>query len=173
MSILLALKPLFKFLFVVLFLFTHFVSSKSARPYDKDINRSRFNVKIGLKKRNENLCPIEYQSCWCDYTNTNSNINLNSQSNDNINSKQFLSPSSPSSSQLSIMIDCQYFLTNDENLKLNNKSSKKIMLTEIPKITTGQIGSKFKYLSQITHLDLSRTAITEIPTDAFQVSATL
>lgn len=124
--------------------------------------------KVVLKKRQENLCPIEYESCWCDYTNTNSNENTNK-----FNSK---------TTTFSIMIDCQFYIANDlestnnANLKLNRTneqhrktSQNKKILTEIPKIASSNTVNKFKYLNHITHLDLSQTPITEVPTDAFQV----
>lgn len=151
-------------------------------------NRNRLNSNqndarlVGFKKRQENICPVEYESCWCDYTNTNSNLNTNANSlnNDQTDSKSGSASSSSSVTtfalKLSIMIDCQYYLINEqstENLKLNKTNRKKQILTEIPKISNSQSGSKFKYLNMITHLDLSRTAITEIGTDAFQVSLTM
>jgi hypothetical protein len=129
-------------------------------------------VRVGLlKKRQESLCPLEYQSCWCDYINTNNN-------NENIDlkysgsSSSFLSSSSGGSSASyptsSIMIDCQYYSNSKTNAtshghttKINNNNN---MLTEIPRVV-----SRYKHLHQISYIDLSRTGIREVPTDAFRV----
>jgi hypothetical protein len=123
-------------------------------------------ILIGLKKRNENLCPNEYRSCWCDYINTNNSVY------------------SKLSSSFSIIIDCQFYSSPSidsassranlsdyrSNMKANSKAFlNKSVLSEIPKIITN-LPNKFKYLLHITHLDLSRTNIAEVQTDAFYVN---
>jgi hypothetical protein len=135
-----------------------------------------------LKKNNENLCPDEYKSCWCDYTNTNLNLNNNKNTNNinnNINNNSKFNPKS----SVSIMIDCQYYFSTGESddfkaktpsqnsSSAKNKLTKKIQtsLFTIPKISNNNSIAKFKYLKQISHIDLSRTDITEIHTDAFHV----
>lgn len=116
-----------------------------------------------VKKNSENLCPDEYKSCWCDYTNTNLNSNI-------ATGKQ------NSKTSVSIMIDCQFYNTaqsEDEkkNRTLNAKLIKKTQtdLYSIPRIASNTSVAKFKYLKQIIHIDLSRTEITEIQTDSFHV----
>ena len=132
-------------------------------------------ARVGLlKKRQESLCPPEYQSsCWCDYINSN-NVNGNDyQSGGSSNNKYdstvtTLGLSYPSSA---IMIDCQFYKSNNETSQTNNNNNNnKInnLLVEIPKIsTTGS--SKYKHLSHISYIDLSRTGIKEVPSDAFHV----
>jgi len=105
------------------------------------------------KKRQENLCPNEYEACWCEYINSN-NLDMGKDQVD------FTSSSS------SIMINCHHYLSSE----MDQKKSKPLkFLNEIPKINT-TVTNKKKLLSSVTHLDLSRTEISEIPTDAFQVS---
>lgn len=157
--------------------------------YNRNLNLNR--PKIGFKKRNENLCPTEYESCWCDKTNTNNNneflmnshngITYNTNTNHhhhehhkNTDNSQFSKENLKiaTSSTLSIMIDCQFynFDSNMNSLNRTKNKNNKTILTEIPRINTAGSTNKFKYLSHITHLDLSRTDIREVPTDAFQVS---
>jgi hypothetical protein len=129
-------------------------------------------ILIGLKKRNENLCPNEYRSCWCDYINTNNSVysKLSSSFSIIIDCQFYSSPSvdstsSSSSSSSSSRVNLSDYRSNIKTKAFMNKS----VLTEIPKIITN-LPNKFKYLLHITHLDLSRTNIVEVQTDAFHVN---
>jgi hypothetical protein len=125
----------------------------------------RFLYKKSItKKRQEpsSLCPPEYQSCSCDY------IQPNIQ-NQPMAGKMGGGSGSSGTTNLAIMIDCQF---NLNDFKASTDNSK--ILNEIPKLSrsgsSNQAMGKFRHLSHIAHLDLSRTAISEIPTDAFQVN---
>ena len=144
---------------------------------EANLNITKEDVKVGLKAINffekipDNLCPVEYDSCWCDYS-TMKSVNNNENSN------------SYKTGSLSIMIDCQYFGENSgqiqsinenklSNSSFNHKSSSRIghakkNLLEIPNVSNAL--AKFRYLGFITHLDLSHTGISEVPTDAFKVN---
>ena len=147
------------------------------------------NSELEMKKRQENLCPLEYRLCWCDFINANENNNLHAASSSGANPKSSLSQSaantasssggsSSSSSQFTsnaaVMIDCQFNKNNNEPSLSNRSSSSSAssssgeILSEVPRIAA-QNPAKHKHLSQITYLDLSQTAIKEIPTDAFNV----
>jgi hypothetical protein len=86
----------------------------------------------------QNLCPIEYKSCKCDYETLNTN-NL-----------------------YSIAINCQHEFvgTTKKPYYLPDK------LSSISRINV----TNYNYISSIRYLDLSRTLIREIPSDAFHVS---
>jgi hypothetical protein len=151
-------------------------------------------------QRQEQLCPFEYQSCFCDYTNVNNEAGAVAAQESLTNRLQIPASAShlasakssqafTTSLSFSIMIDCQHYSTggngggggahiNSQKLpKSNNKTGgggDGGILKVIPRIQTSssnpaQHSNKFKYLSHVTHLDLSRTAITEVPTDAFFV----
>jgi hypothetical protein len=146
-------------------------------------------------QRQEQLCPFEYQSCYCDYTNVNNEAgaaaaqeSLSSRLQMPASASHLASAKSSaafaSSLSFSIMIDCQHFngeaahINNQKAPKSSNKTAGGGVLKVIPRIQTSssnpaQHSNKFKYLSHVTHLDLSRTAITEVPTDAFFVSLQL
>ena len=162
--------------YIVLFLAFLEMSSINC---DVNSNSTNDDVKIGLKAINffekipENLCPTEYESCWCDYS-TMKNVNTN----ENANSYRIGS--------LSIMIDCQFFGENSgiiKNIKestinssFNQKASNRFghakkNLLEIPNVSNSL--AKFRYLGYVTHIDLSHTGITEVPTDAFKVYDTI
>lgn len=144
---------------------------------------SRTNTALFRRKvqRQEQLCPVEYQLCWCDYVNTadkstsgssSSSHNSIPASASHLSSAKAFFPAYFSSSMLSfsIMIDCQLSISR---LNRTTDFNRKVM-TKIPKIQTSSANptlhsNKFKYLSHITHLDLSRTAISEVGTDAFFV----
>ena len=138
-------------------------------------NSTSDDIKISLKAINffekipENLCPVEYDACWCDYS-TMKNVNIN----ENANSYKIGS--------LSILIDCQYFGENSGSIKnvnenkvnssfthknLNRFGHAKKNLLEIPNVSNSL--AKFRYLGFVTHIDLSHTGIIEVPTDAFKV----
>jgi hypothetical protein len=140
----------------------HIVSTQNS---DKDDNKD-LSLKRHVDIENINICPSEYDICFCDYTNTNL-VNMNQ--ND-------------MSISFSILVDCQYHVNSDSsqlnntpnekgqeynNFKAGNRGQKQMLMT-IPEI--GKSGTKFKYLKNIVHLDLSNTGITEIPTDAFKVT---
>jgi hypothetical protein len=160
-------------------------------------NPSPARVSLLKKKvqRQEQLCPFEYQSCFCDYTSVNNEAGAAAAQENLANRLQMpasashLAPAKSSAAyaaslSFSIMIDCQHYgaeaggasghqINNQKMPKTaNNKTS---VLKIIPRIQTSssnpaQQSNKFKYLSHVTHLDLSRTAIPEVPTDAFFVS---
>lgn len=108
----------------------------------------RMARKTITKKRHDPsvpVCPSEYESCSCEFTKPT----VHSETNEY----------DQRATSDSIMIDCQ--------------SSVK-PLTEIPKLTRDthlqqhSSPGKYRHLTQVTHLDLSRTGIREVPTDAFQ-----
>lgn len=107
--------------------------------------------KLYGRKRRENLCPTEYESCWCEYTNPRF---TNDQ--EMITNIEFYSPA--------IMINCNFHTDEPNKNKILNKP-----IDVIPKIININSIARQKHLSSITHLDLSRTDIFEFPTDAFQV----
>jgi hypothetical protein len=128
-------------------------------------------ARVGLlKKRQESLCPPEYQSsCWCDYINSN-NVNGNDYQSGNNNKYDStvttLGLSYPSSA---IMIDCQFYKSNNNNETSQSNNNKiNSLLFEIPKVSASG-SSKYKHLTHISYIDLSRTGIKEVPTDAFNV----
>ena len=146
------------------------VSFSSNEEISNTTNENFSDVKIGLKVINffekipENACPNEYEACYCDYStlrhgNTNNNEN-----------------SSPyKTNSFSIMIDCQYLGSSEPaetsssiNKTSNRSGHAKSLLLEIPNVSNAL--AKFRYLGHITHLDLSHTGISEVPTDAFKVT---
>lgn len=111
------------------------------------------------KKHEESLCPVEYRSCSCDYINP-AGFDGGGGENGDVNIKFRGGGGTRSAAELAIMIDCQVYS--------GGKFSGKV-LDEIPKLERGNMVTKSKYLDHITHLDLSRTEISEVQKDAFQV----
>ncbi|RNA27834.1 leucine-rich repeat-containing 15 isoform X1, partial [Brachionus plicatilis] len=102
------------------------------------------------RRRRENLCPVEYESCWCEYTNPKYANEPESITN--------IGSYSPA-----IMINCNFHQDESNTKILLNKS-----FDQIPKMSSSSSIVRQKHLSSITHLDLSRTEIFEFPSDAFQ-----
>ena len=120
------------FLNFFLLYYIHFASSRL-------LSKSSKNVRIGLKRiRQEQLCPLEYQACYCDYTNvnneqpnsatsssssssskTNKNPETNRVSLSSLTPSPLTSPSPPvtSNHHFSIMIDCQFYINQNTQLK--------------------------------------------------------
>ena len=96
---------------------------------------------LHFNKRNQvKLCPIEYQSCMCNYTSAS---RFNSRPEHIEYSSQHT---------LSVFVDCR-----------KNKQ-----LANIPKVHYNQ--NNRNSLQHITQIDLSRTSIKTVQTDAFQVT---
>ena len=181
-------KSFLPVLFISLCLTTTLTTCSSHRSRNLNGHSHNKNPRIGLKRiRQEQLCPLEYQACFCDYTNVNNDAGT-AAAQENSNRLQLpasashlssatSSASFASSLSFSIMIDCQFYIHSpgtgkSKTTTSNNKTS--TILTKIPRIQTSSSNpalqsNKFKYLSHITHLDLSRTAIAEVQTDAFYV----
>ena len=97
------------------------------------------------KRNGNNLCPQEYQLCLCNYTSNNIEH---------------------SSDYMSLMIDCSKIQATHREATVDNM--KKQAFAVVPKVSNA--GANRNHLQQITQLDLSRTSISEIPTDAFHVN---
>jgi hypothetical protein len=96
---------------------------------------------LRFNKRNEvKLCPIEYQSCVCNYTSANRFSNNPDQIEYNSNVA------------VALLIDC----------RLDSQFS------AIPKISFSNQANR-NTLQHISQIDLSRTSINTIQTDAFHV----
>ena len=98
------------------------------------------------KRNGNNLCPQEYQLCLCNYTSTSNTIEHHN--------SDYMSKSASS-----LMIDCSKIQV--DNMKMH-------VFAVIPRVSNA--GASRNHLQQITQLDLSRTSISEIPTDAFHVN---
>lgn len=97
---------------------------------------------LRFNKRNEvKLCPVEYQACACNYTSANRFSSSPDQIEYNPNFAYAL------------LIDCRL-----------EKS-----FTTIPRVSYSNQANR-NTLQHITQIDLSRTSITTIQTDAFHVS---
>lgn len=151
-------------------------------------------VTVVAKKRQESpsrlLCPTEYSMCSCDmspdHINGGSRYYYDSDYNDVIRAKSGSQRVGKSATVQSIMIDCQSGTESGGSGSGGSRagphlagaaSPKTVVATlkEIPKlvrsgsgglITSSDVAKNFKH---ITHLDLSRTAISFVPTDAFLV----
>ena len=54
------------------------LSNLQLTNHDKHTTNKQLTSSVRVRKNNnENICPDEYKSCWCDYTNTNLNMNNN------------------------------------------------------------------------------------------------
>jgi hypothetical protein len=154
------------------FLFITLEAKNNLLQNNKNIRiNHRKATSVRRQEDKQQLCPLEYQqSCWCDYSNLNPHEVLLSFKSNNNNQKVDNSSqiSSLSSSNL-ISIDCQFYINNKNKNNQNNFT----MLKKVPRIESASRSNsmnKLKHLNQFTHIDLSRTEITEVPEDAFKVN---
>lgn len=134
------------------------------------------------KKRDESqrlLCPVEYSACSCEFLSPDQ-LNARYVGENGLGSARFKSASSRvgKSTIQSMFINC-HLNNNNNNNNINNNNNRRqsTTLQEIPQLVKmngaerGIMAANIsKYFKHITHLDLSRTAITHVPRDAFLVS---
>lgn len=125
-------------------------------------------VKTLINSRYTNPCSInEYQSCYCDYKIVNLNlysITINC---------QFKSNDYDSSTKISYHHHHHQHQHQHDSIQLlqqqqqpHNDYSLNLHIKYIPRINT----TNYNYINSINYLDLSKTLINEIQTDAFHVS---
>lgn len=123
------------------------------------------------KKRDESqrlLCPVEYSACACEFLSPDQ-LNARYVGENGLGSARFKTASSRvgKSTIQSMFINCHL---NNNN---NNNRRQSMTLQEIPKLVKTNSADRTmaanisKYFKHITHLDLSHTAITHVPSDAF------
>ena len=131
----------------IIYLLFNLLNNESIKCFEQNNNE----IKPIINNKFNNSCPNEYKMCKCDYIETlHSNLNI-----------------------FSIKINCQsdghHHHRNNNHNTIDTVTKKQQIQNEKLSVLLKINISNYPHVNLINQLELSRTLIKEIPTDAFQV----